>query len=638
MLSVLQQHPDPDTVRLQLLSDISYQYYQLNPDEGIAFANQLIAIAEKIKDDKWLAIGLARKGLNLGEKGAYASALDHYKKASLAFEKTGDEGRLFSVRNSTAIIYMELSEFPKALDIYFKNLRYSERQQKEVGIGLTCGNIAIVYKKMGNYQQALSYNQKAINIQLKRNDEKALADLLNSRGNMFDALEEPSKAIPFYRQSLSLSEKLGYRKGIASAQSNLGNAFNELGIYDSAIHYIKKSLGFYKDAGDKSNMAVLYHFLGNVISRAGNGLLLREGVSPANRYTAANEYYKQSLQLNTETEDIAYQAENWERISHTYKKLQQFDKALQAHEQYARLKDSILSDEKLEAIQQSEMQYAVKKNEDSLLLIQQKKDIQIIAEINRHKAIQQSVVTGGSLLLLAGLVSFIFYKKRRDAKQKQQEAEFKSEVADTEMKALRAQMNPHFIFNSLNSISDYIAKKNVQEADRYLGKFAKLMRMILEHSEQKEVPLSDDLKALELYIQLEALRLNQKFSYEIKVDDNIDPDATLVPPLLLQPFVENSIWHGIAQKEGPGKILIYIKKENEQMINCMVEDDGIGRKQSASVQTIEPKTDKTSLGMKITQTRIDILNKIKNSHAVVELSDLAQGLRVEVKLPLSSSF
>ena len=220
----------------------------------------------------------------------------------------------------------------------------------------------------------------------------------------------------------------------------------------------------------------------------------------------------------------------------------------------------------------------------------------------------------------------------------QQEAEFKTEVADTQMKALRAQMNPHFIFNSLNSISDYIAKNNVQEADKYLSKFAKLMRMILENSEQKEVLLTDDLKALELYMQLEALRMNNKFSYEIKVDEDINKENILVPPLILQPFVENSIWHGIAKKEGQGKILIHIKKEGADMINCIVEDDGIGRKQSANIKMAVPQQEKSSLGVKITQSRIDILNKIKNSKAAVELSDLAQGLRVEVKLPLATDF
>jgi len=139
-------------------------------------------------------------------------------------------------------------------------------------------------------------------------------------------------------------------------------------------------------------------------------------------------------------------------------------------------------------------------------------------------------------------------------------------------------------------------------------------------------------------MQLEALRMNNKFSYEIKVDDAVNVETTLVPPLILQPFVENSIWHGIAKKEGPGKIMIYIKMEGNDMIKCIVEDDGIGRQQSAHVKKFASQQEKSSVGMKITQVRIDILNKIKNTKAAVELFDLAPGLRVEVKLPFATNF
>jgi LytS/YehU family sensor histidine kinase len=129
--------------------------------------------------------------------------------------------------------------------------------------------------------------------------------------------------------------------------------------------------------------------------------------------------------------------------------------------------------------------------------------------------------------------------------------------------------------------------------------------------------------------------MNKKFTYQIKVDEDIDIENTLVPPLLLQPFVENSIWHGISKKEGVGNILVHIKKEGE-MINCVVEDDGIGRKLAAEKSDFAKS--KKSLGMKITKARIDILNKVKNATAAVQLYDLAQGTRVEVKLPLTLSF
>jgi LytS/YehU family sensor histidine kinase len=254
------------------------------------------------------------------------------------------------------------------------------------------------------------------------------------------------------------------------------------------------------------------------------------------------------------------------------------------------------------------------------------------AEIARQRVIRNATIGGGAVLLFAALTSFAFYKKRRDADVQRKEAEFHAQVADTEMKALRSQVNPHFIFNSLNSIGDYVSKHNMGAADYFLTKFAKLMRLILENSEKKEVTLADDLHALELYLELEATRFNKKFTYDIVVDGAIDPGTTLIPPLLLQPFVENSILHGIANKMGDGKILIRIAKE-DQMIRCIVEDNGVGRKQS-----VPSEQKKQSLGIKITKARIDILNRIKQSNAKVELSDLAEGTRVEVSLPLVVQF
>jgi LytS/YehU family sensor histidine kinase len=233
---------------------------------------------------------------------------------------------------------------------------------------------------------------------------------------------------------------------------------------------------------------------------------------------------------------------------------------------------------------------------------------------------------------LAALTGVFFYRKKKDAETKKKEAELKAEISNTEMKALRAQMNPHFIFNSLNSITDYIDKHQTQIASDFTAKFAKLMRMVLENSEHKEISLADDLKALELYMLLERFRLNNKFDYAIKVDESIDKDNTLVPPLILQPFVENSIWHGIAKKEGHGNICIYIKQQ-EDMISCVVEDDGIG----ISEKIIIDKENK-SLGMRITSERIEVINKLKNTNASVHVRNKQKGVRAEVRLPLELSF
>src|SRR5690606_23118061 len=244
-------------------------------------------------------------------------------------------------------------------------------------------------------------------------------------------------------------------------------------------------------------------------------------------------------------------------------------------------------------------------------------------------------IFGGGALLLVVLTGLLQYKRKRDAVAGQLEAEFKAAVAENELKALRAQLNPHFIYNSLNSIGDYFTRNAAEAGNGYLAKFAKLMRLTLEYSEKKEVTLAEDVKLTELYLQIEALRLDYKFTFKISIDPVLDPGNTLVPPMILQPFIENSIWHGISPKQGSGHISIDIKKHGD-MIHYIVEDDGIGRQLEKSSMA----RDKTSLGLKITKNRIEIINKVKHTTGTVSVLDRpdGNGVKVEVKLPLELAF
>jgi hypothetical protein len=281
-------------------------------------------------------------------------------------------------------------------------------------------------------------------------------------------------------------------------------------------------------------------------------------------YKQAEKYALASLELSKALNIVRYQKEMYQLLSDLYNAEHDTGKAFAAYKTYISLRDSVMGEDKKSEIVRMEMKFD-----------QEKQQATASSEINRQRVIRNAIGGGGAVLLIAAMVSFGFYKRRRDAGQRQKEAEFSAQVSDTEMKALRAQMNPHFIFNSLNSIGNYISQHKLSAADDYLIKFSKLMRSILENSELKQVSLAKDLAALELYMQLEALRMEDKFSYKIEVGEDIDQENTLIPPLILQPFVENSIWHGIAKKAGKGRITVSIRKEGE-MIHCVVEDNGVG--------------------------------------------------------------
>ncbi|HET9430410.1 MAG TPA: histidine kinase, partial [Chitinophagaceae bacterium] len=212
-------------------------------------------------------------------------------------------------------------------------------------------------------------------------------------------------------------------------------------------------------------------------------------------------------------------------------------------------------------------------------------------------------------------------------------------MADVEMQALRAQMNPHFIFNSLNSINRYIVKSDQVTASLYLTKFARLIRLILDNSNSKNVILAHELDALRLYIEMEALRFDKKFDYKIDVDETVNPDSVEVPPLIIQPYVENAIWHGLLHKETTGCLHIAISMPEENLLQCIIEDDGVGRQRAKALKSKSAVTRK-SLGMKLTESRISLLNKFAELNASIDILDLTDGkgesigTKVVLKIPV----
>ena len=575
---VIKTYPANDTNRIKAFYNLSYAIMNKKPDAAMRAVDDGLEIALKLKWDRGIALGYRQKSVVYYFLNYYTQSLEYAQKALRAGEALKDELFDATVYSNMANIYADFGQYDKALE-YYKKLLASAREAKNKNFTLIAlTNIGSVYIDKKEFKTGARFFEQALEIAHEEKEVSDIVSILNNLGKVNEHLENYPGALDYYRRAIALS--------------------------DTAQNINSKAVAF-------SNMGIVYYKLNN--------------------YEDAVKYSNQALELAKETGSVTCQGEAWANLSDIYEKLHQDKASLNAYKKYILLRDSIVGDEKKQEITKKEMQFEFEKKEAVLTAIHQ-------AEVRQQQTIRNVAIGGAGILIIGGLFSFVFYKRKRDAVQKQLEAEFRTEVADTEMKALRAQMNPHFIFNSLNSIGDYIARNDMQSADRYLGKFAKLMRMILENAEQREVPLAEDLKALELYMQLEALRMNNKFTYEIQVDQSLDKETTMVPPLILQPFVENSIWHGIAKKQGAGKIMISIKKEGGDMINCIVEDDGIGRQLSTSIKTTLPGLERNSLGMKITKSRIDILNKLKNTKGAVELSDLAQGVRVEVKLPFAVNF
>ncbi len=248
-----------------------------------------------------------------------------------------------------------------------------------------------------------------------------------------------------------------------------------------------------------------------------------------------------------------------------------------------------------------------------------------------HASFIRNVLAG---IFLFSVIGYLLYRYNKFRKIKQ-EKEHYLQLVELEMKSLRYQMNPHFIFNSLSSINNFILKEQVENASEYLTKFSKLMRSVLQNSACNLVPLSEELDTIQLYLDLEKIRFHNRFNFEITIQIVSDSLTLLIPPSLLQPFIENSIWHGLMPKKGGGMLHLNVIEE-DSMLTFIIEDNGIGRAMSRLKKQLKQGT-KKSMSTNITKDRIYYINQMYNTNATLEIIDLitdkvACGTKVIIRL------
>jgi two-component sensor histidine kinase len=227
-----------------------------------------------------------------------------------------------------------------------------------------------------------------------------------------------------------------------------------------------------------------------------------------------------------------------------------------------------------------------------------------------------------SIAIILGLVILFYQQRIRSIRiREQQRSKHEKELLELEARALRAQMNPHFIFNCMNSIKALIQNDDKQRSIEYLTTFSKLIRTLFQNSDKRQISLYDELETCRLYTQLEAMRLNGKLKYNFDIDPNLDLKSVMVPALIIQPFIENAIWHGIVPKD-EGTIRVTVKG-NEDVVMCEVDDDGIGREMSKRNRPITPVIHE-SKGVHLSQVRLNLEKMLNETNASIETTDKYQ--------------
>lgn len=569
--------------------------------------------------------GMATTRLEQGqyyiETNQYLKSIEALTQAAALYLQLNERKNEATVYSDLSVAYYQLGDSERAISSYYHALQINVEINNKPGIAKVSGDMASIYRQEEEYSQALKYYELADKVYQETHNIIGEVYNLNHIGNTYSTMGYYNRSQEFYDRAFQIAKANTYDEGLNMSRFNKATTFLKQTLYQEAFLNLSEAEDYYRKKNDhqklgeiNQTMARLYLELPDSLMTSFN-LSKKEALEKAAKYAVIAK--KNSLEAGNKHSLIEY----YELIGEIWEESNQRDSALAAYRWIASYYKDYVGG------QINEKSDALKKL-NSYELAEREKTHR--AEKERERTIKIATFVAGGFLLISAMISFFFYKKKRDAKSKEITAKFNTIVAETEMKALRAQMNPHFIFNSLNSISIYIQKNELKLADNYLVKFARLMRLILENSEHPNVTIKQDIEALELYMQLEQLRLKHGFNYKIEIHEKIDTENTLIPPLLLQPFVENSIWHGLSTKED-GFILIKLQ-EHDGRLCCTVEDNGIGRVLANSKKSND--IGRQSLGMKITQSRIDILNSSKKIKSLINVFDLPQGTRVETHLPL----
>jgi tetratricopeptide (TPR) repeat protein len=548
---------------------------------------------------------------------------DCYKRSAEYFLKAGDTLYAAEVTNWLFDLYFYRGKYEEAFDIGKKALSLSikiserdiSRSWQQFLVQYVLSNMSRMYSVAGDYETAMTYllrnNQYALDNQTGWILNGEIALLFCDMGNYDSALVYWNlwRYSPFWNSTADGHKRWGYR---IRGSIHLGKKEYDAAIdtFTTSFAQMKKKFGFIPP--DATNPVAQAYF-------------------GKKDYNTALTYARQGLARQEELDVRPQMIETYKLLSSIYHQIGNNDSAYQYLIKYNTLKDSIQNRQFLLRIYNSKKEAEYERNSSQLNLLH--KDNQLKEQkLKQQATLKNSLIAGLILLFLLGLFIYrSFYLKR-----KKQQAENEKKLTELEMQALRAQMNPHFIFNCLSSINRFILKNEGKTASNYLTRFSRLMRMVLMNSQKPLISLDDELQMLEIYLEMERLRFKNSFDYAITFLNAVDSDNVFIPPLLLQPFCENAIWHGLMHKEGQGRLDIELKME-DKILNCTITDNGAGRKKAEEMKSKTAEKEK-SMGLKITTERLALLNKEKGLHTFYEIEDLkdeygkATGTKVILKI------
>lgn len=555
-----------------------------SPVRSMSYATAALEKSIKEKDQRTQYQSYNSMGMLYFNSGNYAGAQQYFQLALDGFNALKDtKNAAYSAR------YLEMAKSK------LNALRESDAEKKAV------------YSKKSKVSKAEVSKYKSESFKGKKDQE--VIDIYTELGNYYLENKDTVQAVTYLNKAAENSYAASDSVLLLNVKK-LNTAYTSTGNYQANITYQWNVREEGLKRGSPEIVASAAHNLGYTYVQA-------------QQPERAIPFLTESIEVSLKEGDVVQKQKSVKELARAYEEMGQYDKALKVIKDYINTMDSLV------ALQGANQSANLELNEEFL---RQEGRIQKLIATQKEKENdlkkQRYLLWGLSLALL--VFGGLIYMLIRNIRQKQRAN------MQIKLQSLRAQMNPHFIFNSLNSVNNFISKNDERSANKYLSDFSRLMRTVLSNSDQDFVSLETEVDTMKIYLELEHFRFGEKFDYQLEIADDIDPEIIRVPPMLIQPYIENAIWHGLRYKEEKGILNVRIFTEND-LLYCTVKDNGIGRKKSAALKTDHQKTYQ-STGIKNTKERIELLNKMHGTRLNVSILDLeengsAAGTLVRISVP-----
>jgi len=556
-------------------------------------------------------------------------------------------------------MYRQQSQYNKAIATHEKALKSAKSNDNAEFSIFSLNMLGVDYRRKNIYKSAIEYNKEALEIAEKIENPnsgilRSMEESHNSIVNIYLLLKQYDLAIERFKKGIEIAEISENNWSVSINNENIAKVKEAQGNLDEAILYTKKALAIDESIDNHYGRMICYNRLGRLHIKKGAYLtaenFLKEAMPIAvsannnyhialvnnnlgwvntklKRYDKAKTFFDVSLKLAERKHYKTALIEIYSNLSEFNELVGKYKEALIYHKKQNDIASQLANKETAQYVNDLIIKYDSDKQSNQIKILSKQNEInQLQLSKNRTYWIISFVIL---LFVIATL--YFLYRQRLLRNQKR--------IITLEQDVLRAQMNPHFIFNALNSIKHYIINNDQKNAVYYLNKFSKLVRKILESSKLKEVTLEEELETTALYMNIENIRFSNEISYTMIVEESLDLKKIKVPPLILQPFLENALWHGLSSKKDNKKITLTIVKPSENFIQIVIEDNGIGRKASAEIKS-NKVINRKSIGIDLTKERLNnFIKNFKNPFSLIfdDLVDnhgIALGTKITLEIPL----